>query len=70
MSPNTPAITLSLKIVTVNENSSNRSIKTKQLFETSLVYRVNSRTAGATQRNPVFKGGGSEDQDLEVGSDA
>jgi hypothetical protein len=24
-------------------------------FETSLVYRANSRTARATQRNPVFK---------------
>jgi hypothetical protein len=24
-------------------------------FETSLVYRVNSRTARATQGNPVFK---------------
>jgi hypothetical protein len=29
-------------------------------FEASLVYRVSSRTARATQRNPVLKGGKKE----------
>jgi hypothetical protein len=30
-------------------------------FEASLVYKVSSRTARATQRNPVFFGGGKKE---------
>jgi hypothetical protein len=34
-------------------------------FEASLVYRVSSRTGRATQRNPVWGGGGRKKKELQ-----
>jgi hypothetical protein len=35
-------------------------------FETNLVYRVSSRTARATQRNPVFKKEEEEEETISL----
>jgi hypothetical protein len=46
-------LTISTDNFKIQPASENRSLKTLCLFEANLVYRVSSRIAMATQRNPV-----------------